>query len=649
MLRHGAARGAVLQAVRFPPLRADGRGQYLLRGGVALRNADARLQGLQHLAVSILFDALRQGGGLCGSAVKEVFDVGGVGLAAEGGAELPGDGGAGAVVVQAFGTLPLCADGGGQGFLRDVVVLRGGDAGVQGLQHLAVSGLLDALRQGGSLRGGAVKEVFDDGGVGLAAEGGADFLRDSGTGGGVVQGVRFPPLRADAGGERFLRGVVVFGGGDARIQGLQHAAVSGLLDALRQFAYLRGGAVEDVFHGRGVGFVAERGAELSGDGGTGGGVVQGVRFPPLCADDGGERFLRGTVALRGGNARAEGVQHRAVGFLPHALRQDGGFDGHVGDGLARSLPALCQPDAGGAVGCAAFARREVDGAAVFRHCPACGAVGGEARCRPARCGGLSAPLRHFFGNTFEDGFDGGAVGFVLAAERGDDALRHGVAGGVVLQALFLPVGADAGGQRVLRFGTLRVADVAAQGVQHVVVVVRADAGRDFPRLLGGAVQDGFDQGAIFLAVTAEDGSHLLGDGGTDGAVLQTVLVLPLIANGGSQHFLYVGAGGVTEAGAQGFHHDAVGILTHPFRQHTRHTVRHGFQHGIEHSFVGHAFFQQRGFQLTDDGITCLAFGIDALLQPLATDGIGQYRLHIFVRPSGEATTQGGEHTVIGLL
>ena len=258
-------------------------------------------------------------------------------------------------------------------------------------------------------------------------------------------------------------------------------------------------------------------------------------------------------------------------------------------------------------------------------------------------------LRHFFGDAVQYRFNGGTVGLSFAAERSDDALRHGVAGGFVLQALFLPVGADAGGKCVLRFGVVRVTNVAAQGIQHVVVIVGTDARRDFPRLLGGAVQDGFDQGAIFLAVTAEDGSHLLGDGGTDGAVLQTVLVLPLIADGGSQHFLYVGAGGVTEAGTQGFHHDAVGILTHPFRQHTRHTVRHGFQHGVEYSFVGHAFFQQRGFQLTDDGITCLAFSINALLQPLATDGIGQYRLHIFVRPSGEATTQGGEHTVIGLL
>ena len=258
-------------------------------------------------------------------------------------------------------------------------------------------------------------------------------------------------------------------------------------------------------------------------------------------------------------------------------------------------------------------------------------------------------LRHFFGDTVQDGFNGSAVGFGFATECGDDALRHGVTGGFVLQALFLPVGADAGSECVLRFVTLCIADVAAQGIQHIVVIVGTDARRDFPRLLGGAVQDGFDQGAIFLAVTAEDGGHLFSDGGTDGAILQAVLVLPLIANGGSQHFLYVGAGGVTEAGAQGFHHDAVGILTHAFRQHTRHAVRHGFQHGVKYGFVGHTLFQQRGFQLTDDGVTCLAFGVNALLQPLAADGVGQYCLHIFVRSGGETTTQGGEHAVVGFL
>ena len=37
------------------------------------------------------------------------------------------------------------------------------------------------------------------------------------------------------------------------------------------------------------------------------------------------------------------------------------------------------------------------------------------------------------------------------------------------------------------------------------------------------------------------------------------------------------------------------------------------------------------------------------MQPLTTDGIGQHRLHIFVRSGGETTTQGGEHAVVGFL
>ena len=468
------------------------------------------------------------------------------------------------------------------------------------------------------------------------------MLGDGGTGNWILQGVGFLPLRTDTGGKRFLCDAVALHCADTRLQGLQHRAISGLFDALRQCAHLRRSTVQHRFDGSCISLVTEGGTDLLGDGGTGNRVLQGVGLLPLRANAGSQRFLRGAVALHGADTRLQGLQHRAVRFLAYALRQDGGFDGHASHGIACGVFAWCQADAGGLFVCA-----------VRRYLAWCelnaGAVGsGEARCCLAwRGSGLL--LRHFFGDTVQDGFNDSAVGFGFATECGDDALRHSITGGFVLQTLFLPVGADAGSESVLRFITLRIADVAAQGIQHIVVIVGTDARRDFPRLLGSAVQDGFDQGAIFLAVTAEDGSHLFSDGGTDGAVLQAVLVLPLIADGGSQHFLYVGAGGVTEAGAQGFHHDAVGILTYPFRQHTRHTVRHGFQHGIEHSFVGYAFFQQRGFQLTDDGITCLAFGIDALLQPLAADGVGQYRLHIFVRSGGEATTQGGEHTVIGFL
>ena len=369
---------------------------------------------------------------------------------------------------------------------------------------------------------------------------------------------------------------------------MQHRTVSGLFDALRQFAYLRRSTVQHRFDGGCISLITEGRTDLLRDGSTGNRVLQGVRFLPLRANAGSQRFLRGAVALHGADTRLQGLQHRAVGFLAYALRQDGGFDGHASHGIACEMFAWCQADAGGLFVCAVrryLAWRELNA----------GAVGSGEACCCLAWRGSGLLLRHFFGDTVQDGFNGSAVGFGFATECGDDALRHGVTGGFVLQALFLPVGADAGSECVLRFVTLRIADVAAQGIQHIVVIVGTNARRDFPRLLGGAIQDGFDQGAIFLAVTAEDGSHLFSDGGTDGAILQAVLVLPLIANGGSQHFLYVGAGGVTEAGAQGFHHDAVGILTHAFRQHTRHAVRHGFQHGVEYGFVGHTLFQQRGF------------------------------------------------------
>ena len=466
------------------------------------------------------------------------------------------------------------------------------------------------------------------------------MLRDSGTGDRIVQGVSFPPLRTNAGSKRLLRSGIVFGGGNTRLQGLQHGAVSSLFDALRQGIRLCSGTVDDVFDGGSIGCIAEGGADLLRDSGTGGRIVQGMRFLPLCTNTGGERLLRGGVVLRDADARLQGLQHRAVGFLPHPLRQDGSLNGNAADSVTCRAFAGGEADAGGL-----FARALCYN--VMRSELYTGTVG-STRCCPAwRGSGLL--LRHFFSDAVQDGFNGGTVGFGFATEGGDDALRHGVAGGFVLQALFLPVGTDAGGEGILCFGALCVTDIAAQGVQHIVVVVRADADGDFPRFFSGTVQDGFDQCAVLLPVTTEDGGHLFGNSGSNGAVLQAVLVLPLVADGGRQHLLHVGAGCVAEAGTQGVHHDAVGVLTYTFRQHTRYTVRHSFQHGIQHGFIGHAFFQQRGFELTDDGVTGLAFGVNALLQPLAADGVGQYSLHVFIRPCGKTATQGGEHTVIGFL
>ena len=116
-----------------------------------------------------------------------------------------------------------------------------------------------------------------------------------------------------------------------------------------------------------------------------------------------------------------------------------------------------------------------------------------------------------------------------------------------------------------------------------------------------------------MSVATEDGSHLFGDGGADGAVLQAVLVLPLVANGGGEHFLYFGAVGVVQAGAQGFHHYAVGVLTHAFGQDIRHALRHMRQHGVQHVFIYRAFAGKRRFQVGNDVVAGFAFGGDALL------------------------------------
>ena len=57
------------------------------------------------------------------------------------------------------------------------------------------------------------------------------------------------------------------------------------------------------------------------DSGTGVGVLQAVLFLPLRANGGGERFCRRFVTTGSANARAQRLQHCAVGFVFDACGQ----------------------------------------------------------------------------------------------------------------------------------------------------------------------------------------------------------------------------------------------------------------------------------------------------------------------------------------
>ena len=155
-------------------------------------------------------------------------------------------------------------------------------------------------------------------------------------------------------------------------QRLQHFAVGLVFDALRQRGGLYRGTVQNAFDGGGIRFTAQCGADLLRHGSTGVRVLQAVLFLPLRADGSSKRLGSGVVALCGSQSATEGLQHRAVGF--------------------------------GADAC------------------------GQGR----RCGLLSGD---FGGDAVENGFNGGGVGFACATEGGDDALRDGIAGRFVLQAV----------------------------------------------------------------------------------------------------------------------------------------------------------------------------------------------------------------------
>ena len=360
--------------MRFLPLRADAGSQRFLGDGIVLRRTNPRLQSLQHGAVRRLLNALRQANGLRGGTIQYCLNGGRISTIAECGADLLRDSRAGCRVLQAFCTLPLCGNAGSERFLGSAVALRGTYTCLQGLQHRAISGLFDALWQLAYLRRSTVQYRFDGGCISLVSEGRTDLLGDGGTGNRVLQGVRFLPLRANAGSQRFLCGAVALRGTDTRLQGLQHRAIGGLFDTLRQCAHLRRSTVQHRFDGGRVSLVTEGSTDLLGDGGTGNWVLQGVGFLPLRADTGGERFLCDAVALHCADTRLQGLQHRAISGLFDALRQCAHLRSHTPHGIACRVFAWRQADAGGLFVCAVrryLAWRELNA----------GTVGScEARC-----------------------------------------------------------------------------------------------------------------------------------------------------------------------------------------------------------------------------------------------------------------------------
>ena len=173
--------------MRFRPLRADGRGQLLGRGLVALCGRESRVQRLQHFAVGFVLDACGQRSGLYRSAVQNAFDGHCIGFATERSANLLCDSGTGVGVLQRVLFLPLRADGRGKRFCRRFVTTGSTNTGAQGLQHFAVGFVFDACGQRSGLYRGAVQDAFDSRHIGFATEGSADLLCDSGTGVGVLQ------------------------------------------------------------------------------------------------------------------------------------------------------------------------------------------------------------------------------------------------------------------------------------------------------------------------------------------------------------------------------------------------------------------------------------------------------------------------------
>ena len=244
---HGGAGIAVVERMRFRPLRANTGGEHLLRDG-AVALCQPGTQRLQHLAVSLVLHALRQRGGLHRGAMQNIFDGGNICLPTKRGADLLRHRGACGRILQAVWLLPLRGDERRQRFRGRFIALNAGQLGMQRLQHFAVGFVFDARRQVGSLHGRALQNPFNRCAICCTAQGGADTLRDGCARGGVLQRMRFRPLRTNGRGQLLGRGLVALCGRESRVQCLQHCAVGFVLDALRQIGSLNGSALQNPFN-----------------------------------------------------------------------------------------------------------------------------------------------------------------------------------------------------------------------------------------------------------------------------------------------------------------------------------------------------------------------------------------------------------------
>ena len=102
-----------------------------------------------------------------------------------------------------------------------------------------------------------------------------------------------------------------------------------MLDAFWQGSRLNGRAVQYAFNSRGIGFTAERSADLLRHCGAGAGVLQAVLFLPLRANGRRERFGRGFITARSGNSCVQCLQHFAIGFVLDACRQGSRLNGRT--------------------------------------------------------------------------------------------------------------------------------------------------------------------------------------------------------------------------------------------------------------------------------------------------------------------------------
>ena len=113
----------------------------------------------------------------------------------------------------------------------------------------------------------------------------------------------------------------------------------------------------------------------------------------------------------------------------------------------------------------------------------------------------------------------------FGGERRVELLLHGADGGAVLrQVLLLPLPLQGGGQCRLRVGVAVFQAAPQQGQQVFVAFRRQGFGGSFRRFGGSTVKHGGDGRGV--AVVAQGGGELCGDGGTGGRIVQGVRFLP---------------------------------------------------------------------------------------------------------------------------